>query len=68
MIPKPYSYRYVPGWLWYNGFYYIQYDGTDILVFSKEEEAISMTSALNGAYAEGWRHSKILENNEISKM
>lgn len=60
-IPKPYSYRYVPGWASYNGLYYIQYNGTDVLVLSKEYEVRSITDSLNGAYAEGWRHSKLEE-------
>ena len=50
---SPYTYKYVPGWLFWNGFYYIQFEGTKIDVASTKQDAENKIKLLNGAYRAG---------------
>jgi len=67
--PKPYTYEYVHGWLWYNGFYYILFDGEKLTTVKTKDEAENMIRLLNGAYMLGYVYGKeeVKQENKKSK-
>lgn len=50
---KPYTYKYRPGFWWYNGFYEIIFQDTVISFASSKKEVNNILGLLNGAYISG---------------